>query len=129
MKDMLRYYLSRAFISMVFGGLVALVGTPWWGAVLVGMMMFAIFVWAPHSGRYLLHPELGTTPLRRDEYSQTINDKAARNAFVVSTLMIGGSVIYFGLIAPSNVPFVFLSLTLVLGWLTYFISNAWLRRS
>ena len=128
MKGMLRYYLSRALISMVFGGLVALAGTPWWGAVFAGVVMFAIFVWAPRSGRYTLHPELGVTALRRDEYTQTVSEKAARNAFVISMLMVGGCVIYFGLIVPSNVPTVFLSLTLALGLLTYFISDAWLRR-
>jgi hypothetical protein len=128
MKDMTGYYISRAVISIALGGFLALTGSPWWGAVLVGAITFAFFVWAPRSGRYAVHPELGVTALRRDEYTQTINDKAARNAFVLTGLMLGGGIIYFGTIVPSSVPVGFLSLVLALGVLIYFVSDAWLRR-
>jgi uncharacterized membrane protein len=129
MTGMSRYYISRALISIALGALLALTGSQWWMAGLVGVIVFAYFLWAPHSGRYAVHPELGVTALRRDERTQTINDKAARNAFVATILTVAGIAVYFGTIAPANVPVAILNLALVLGMLTYFVSDFWLRRS
>jgi len=129
MTGMSRYYISRALISIALGALLALTGSRWWMAGLVGVIAFAYFLWAPHSGRYAVHPELGVTALRRDERTQTINDKAARNAFVATILTVAGIAVYFGTIAPANVPVAILNLALVLGILTYFVSDFWLRRS
>jgi uncharacterized membrane protein len=129
MTGMSRYYISRALISIALGALLALTGSQWWMAGLVGVIVFAYFLWAPHSGRYAVHPELGVTALRRDERTQTINDKAARNAFVATILTVAGIAVYFGTIAPANVPVAILNLALVLGTLTYFVSDFWLRRS
>ena len=84
------YYLSRALLSLAFGAFFALTGSSWWVALLAGGIAFAFFLWAPRSGRYAVHPELGVTALRRDERTQSINDQAARNAFVVSMLALGG---------------------------------------
>ncbi len=129
MTGLSRYYLSRALISLAFGGLLALTGSPWWMAVLVGLLVFALFLWAPRSGRYAVHPELGVTALRRDERTQVINDKAARNGFVVTILAIAAIATYFGTIAQTDVPILALHLSLVLGVMTYFFSDFWLRRS
>ena len=129
MTGLTRYYISRAVISLAFGGLLALTGFPWWTAVLVGLMVFALFLWAPRSGRYAVHPELGVTALRRDERTQAINDKAARNGFIVATLALAAMATYFGTTARSDVPILALHLSLVLGVLTYFLSDFWLRRS
>ena len=129
MTGMTSYYISRAVISAAFGALFAITGSPWWMAILIGGGVFALFLWAPHSGRYSVHPELGITALRRDERTQTINDKAARNAFVVSMLTLGGITIYFGTFTLTNIPIAVLKLIIVIGTLTYFISDWWLRRS
>src|SRR5512143_1614349 len=95
MTGMKAYYLSRAVISIGFGALFLLSGSSWWVAVLVAAVAFGWFLLAPHIGRYSVHPEFGVTALRRDERSQLINDKAARNAFVVSMLAVAGAAIYF----------------------------------
>ena len=129
MIGMSRYYISRAFISVAFGGLWALTGSAWWMAVLVSAILFALFLYAPHSGRYAVHPELGVMALQRDERTQTINDKAARNAFVVAMLAVAGIAIYFGAMASADVPVMALKLVLVLAALAYFLSDFWLRRS
>ncbi len=129
MTGMSRYYVSRAVIATAFGALFALTGSSWWVAVLIGLLVFAFFLWAPRSGRYAVHPELGVTALRRDERTQTINDKAARNAFVASMLALGALIIYFGAFAPTTVPIAVLKLILALGAMTYFVSDLWLRRS
>ena len=129
MTGMSRYYLSRAVISAAFGFLFALTGSPWWMAALIGVIAFAFFLWAPRSGRYAVHPELGVTALRRDERTQGINDRSARNAFIVTMLAVAGAALYFGRFPPAVVPVSFLNHTLILGVLTYFLSDFLQRRS
>jgi nitrogen fixation-related uncharacterized protein len=129
MSGMSVYYISRAVISAALGVLLALTGLQWWMAVLMGVIVFGFFLWAPRSGRYAVHPEFGVTALRRDERTQTINDKAARNAFIVTMLAIAGIAIYFGSIVPASVPVTMLQYMLILGALTYFVSDFVLRRS
>jgi hypothetical protein len=122
---MSRYYISRAIVAIVFGSLFALAGSPWWLALLIGMAAFAWFLYAPHSGRYAVHPELGVTALRRDERTQVITDKAAKNAFVVIVLALVAAAAYFGAAVPAAA----IHWTLVLGVIIYFASDFWLRRS
>jgi hypothetical protein len=129
MSGMSAYYISRAVISAASAVLLALTGLQWWMATLMGVIVFGLFLWAPRSGRYAVHPEFGVTALRRDERTQTINDKAARNAFIVTMLAIAGIAIYFGSIAPAGVPVAALQSVLILGALTYFVSDFFLRRS
>jgi hypothetical protein len=93
MTGMKSYYVSRAIISIAFGVLFA-TGSTWWTGILVGTLAFAWFLLAPHIGRYSVHPEFGITALRRDEHTQVINDKAARNAFVISMLALGGIICF-----------------------------------
>ena len=121
------YYLSRAFISIVLGGLIALTVTPWWISVFVGLVTFVLFLWAPRSGRYA-DSEGGVTPLERDERSRAIVGKASRNAFLVTLLLLAALTVYFGVINPGSVSVNLLSLVLFLGMLTYFVSDYWLRR-
>jgi hypothetical protein len=129
MSGMSRYYISRALISGALGVFLALTGSQWWLAGLAGLIVFAYFLWAPRSGRYAVRPERGVTALRRDERTQAINDRAARNAFVATILTLAGIAVYFGTIAPADVPVAILDLALVFGMLTYFASDFWLRRS
>jgi len=128
MNAMSRYYLLGALIGVVFGGLFALAGMPWWVAILAGIVPFAWFLWAPRSGRYVVRPELGATALRSDERTQVINDKAARNAGMVTMLATAGVVIYFGFIAPANVPVAILNFVILLYFLVYWVSDIRLRR-
>jgi uncharacterized membrane protein len=129
MTGMTAYYVSRTLISAGFGVLLAATGTTWWVAALMAGIVFLLFLWAPQSGRYAVHPELGVTALRRDERTQGINDKAAKNAFVVVMLAVLGLVLYYGRLAPAEVPVSALDLLLALGALTYFGTDLWLRRT
>ncbi len=129
MTGMSRYYISRIVISTVFGVLLAFTGSTWWMAVLASAVLIALFLYAPHSGRYAVHPELGIMALQRDERTQTVNDRAARNAFVVTMLVIAAMALYFGSISAADVPVMALKLILVVGALTYFVSDFLLRRS
>jgi len=123
------YYISRTLISAGFGGLFALTGASWWLAVLAAATAFAFFLWAPRSGRYAVHPKFGVTALRRDERTQALSAKAARNAFVVAILALATITITFGRVIRTDVPIGFLNGTIALATLTYFLSDLWLRRS
>jgi len=127
MTGMSRYYISRALISIAFAALFAFTGTPWWQAVLIGAAAMAFFLYAPHSGRYAVYPELGATALRRDERTQAITDKAARNAFVAGMLALAGVALYYA--GSTAVPLVAIHWILILGALVYFLSDLLLRRS
>jgi len=129
MKGMSLYYISRAIVSIVFGGLFYLSGSSLLTAILVGSVAFAWFLWAPHSGRYTVHPELGITALRRDEHSQQVNDHAARNAFVVLGTAIAILSIYFGSVLQTDIPVRILNYALILGAFTYYVSDFQLRKS
>ena len=129
MTGLSRYYLSRLLVSTLFGVLFALTGSLWWGAVLAGVAAFIFFLWAPHSGRYVVHPEFGVTALRRDEHTRIINDKAARNAFILTALVLAGGAIYYGALTQVFVPLAFLHWTLIFAVVVYYLSDFWLRRS
>jgi len=129
MTGMKSYYLSRAAISIAFGMLFALTGSSWWIAMLVSTLAFAWFLLAPHIGRYSVHPEFGVTALRRDERAQAINDKAARNAFVVGMLALGGIIVYYSTLTLTSVPIAVFKWLLILGVLIYYLSDFWLRRA
>ena len=128
MTGMKSYYVSRALISIAFGVLFAADST-WWTGILVGTLAFAWFLLAPHIGRYSVHPEFGITALRRDERAQVINDKAARNAFVISMLALGGIIVYFGIFALTSAPIAVFKWLLIIGVLIYYVSDFWLRKA
>jgi nitrogen fixation-related uncharacterized protein len=128
MTGMRAYYASRALISIAFGLLFTFTGSPWWMGVLMGALAFGFFLWAPRSGRYSVHPEMGATALRRDEHTQVVNDRAARNAFVIMGLALAGLSIYFGAINLAFIPVTLLNYTLILGVVVYFLSDLILRR-
>lgn len=122
------YYLSRAVISIVFGVLFVLAGSAWWAGLLVAVAAFGWFLVAPRIGRYAVHPEAGVTALRRDERSQVINDKAARNAFIATMLALGGVLIYDASTGLASMPVAALEWLLILGVVVYYVSDVWLRR-
>ncbi|MCJ7706065.1 MAG: hypothetical protein MUO38_00465, partial [Anaerolineales bacterium] len=63
-------------------------------------------------------PGIGRTALRRDERTQGITDKAAKNAFVVVMLAVLALILYYGRLAPAEVPAAALGLLIALGALT-----------
>ncbi len=129
MSGMKAYYISRALISLGFGVLMVLSGSPLWAASLIAALALGWFLLAPHLGRYTVHPEFGVTALRRDERSQMINDKAARNAFVVTMLTLGALSFYSANAALTPLPMAALKWLLILGAAAYYVSEAWIRRT
>ena len=128
-KKLIPYFLSRIAISITFGFLFFVTGSPIWLSLLVSGTLIALFLYAPRSGRYSVHPEFGITALRRDERTQKINDVAGRNAFVVIMLVIGALVIYYGSLGTTTISLSMINIVMAIGILTYFISDFWLRKS
>lgn len=122
------YYASRGVVSMVFGGLVFLVSKSILAGLLLAVLVFTVFLWLPRSGRYKVFPNKGVTALRRDEWSQSINQRSGRNAWVIVTLGGSGLVLYYGLVSPGDVPNGLLGGLLLLGLVTYYLSDLWMRR-
>jgi uncharacterized membrane protein len=123
-----RYYLSRILISVSFGALLFFAGLPWWMPLLATALLLVFFLLLPRSGRYVVKPESGATPLRRDERSQQIANRAGSIAFAVIMISVGTLAVYFGNIRPADVPVEWLSLVVALGALSYFVTDVWIRR-
>ena len=83
MKGITLYYVSRAIITALFCFLLSATGMAWWLAALMGALIFSLFLWAPRSGRYAVHPELGVTALRRDERADDTPEERVRAALEV----------------------------------------------
>ncbi len=128
-KQLFPYYVSRTAISIGIGILLYITGSQAWVAILLGGLLTALFLYAPQSGRYSVHPEFALTPLRRDEHTQFINDAAGRNAFVVIILLIGALIIGFGAGGTIAIPSLALKAVMAAGALTYFLSDFWMRRT
>ena len=129
MKIMTSYYLSRAILALLFAILFIAAGAPWWAGILLGAGIMAFYIWAPKSGRYTVQSEAGVTPLRRDERSRDITNKAARNALLITVLALAFISLYYGNIANSDVPVHILDLIVLLAIASYFISDFWFRRN
>lgn len=125
---MTSYYVSRIIISIVLGGLFALLGAQWWMAVLAGLLALVVFFYAPLSGRYTVQPDRGLAPLGRDEFSRSVTDKAGRNAFAFMMITLAGIIVYSLLSARIVVTATALSVVLALGVVVFFVSDYWMRR-
>jgi hypothetical protein len=122
------YIITRTLIA---AGLGALIGwkTYWWSGVLTGAAALTFFLWATRSGRYMVQANGGVAPMRLDERTRTIRDRAAKNAFVVLMLALAALVLYFGLVQPGNIPTQMLLGVLGLGFLSYFVSDVLQRQN
>jgi hypothetical protein len=116
------YYVSRAIIA-------AIVATVAWAfthlvglAVAVGLLTFAAFVWYARSGHFMTDPGQPLTPLRRDERGQALTYQAATYAFVALMLLLA----VLGVAGQISEPWYAILITV--GFATYFIARAWLRR-
>jgi hypothetical protein len=126
---MTAYYVTRTILAIILGGLFALLGAPWWMALLAGVLALAFFIYAPLSGRYTVQPEKNAAALARDEFTRSVSDKSGRNAFVFTEIALAGIILYATVIHLEAVSVSALSVLLALGFIVFFISDFWLRRS
>jgi Ca2+/Na+ antiporter len=123
------YIASRAALAAVLAVALYFGGLPWWSAALAGGLALAYFLWAPRSGRYVVRDQDGAAPLRRDERSQTVTDKSARNGFVVTVLAVAALTMVYGRVLEDSVPVSALVGVLGLAAATYALSDLFLRRT
>jgi Ca2+/Na+ antiporter len=123
------YIASRAALAAALAVALYFGGLPWWSATLAWVATLTFFVWAPGSGRYVVRDTGGATPLRRDERSQTVTDKSARNGFVVTVLAVAALTMVYGRVLEDSVPVSALVGVLGLAALTYALSDLVLRRT
>jgi hypothetical protein len=128
MSGMRGYTVSRILVALGLGLLFVLAGAAWWQAALIAAAAIGWFLWAPHSGRYQVDPQMGIAPLRRDERGSRLNDAAGRNAFVAVMLAAGAAALYAVWTRVPQVSVQVLNGLLILGVLVYFGSDYWLRR-
>jgi uncharacterized membrane protein len=102
-------------VSFMMGTAFLLLGGSWWQAALVTGLALIFVWWAPRSGRYKVSPEKGLNAIQRDERTQAISDKAARNAWVVMMLSVAGLALYYGNTPNGAVPAQAINLLLLLG--------------
>ncbi len=124
----LPYIVSRVVLSAACAGALVLGGLAWWIAVPAGAVIFVFFLLVGKTDRYVIRDDAGAAPFRRDERSQTIRDKAARNAFVLTVLCLAGLTIAYGRL-DAAVPVAALGSLLALAAATYAVSELLLRRS
>ena len=123
------YIASRAVVAAVLAVALYFGGLSWWSAALAWVATLTFFLWAPGSGRYVVRDKDGAAPLRRDERSQTVADKSARNAFVVTVLAVAALTMVYGRVLEDSVPVSALVGVLGLAALTYALSDPFLRRA
>lgn len=121
MKTHWQYYLSRIVVVASISLIFAWSGMPWWMAGLVFIVAAGFFIWAPASGHYRVLTNEAATPLRLDERSRQIRDRAGRTAFVVVEIL-ALAVFTFGQFQdPPVVPTAAIGIVLGLGMFTYLL--------
>jgi len=118
-RNLIPYYVSRALLSAVFGWFFS-INLGLWIGILIGVAIYAYFLWQAHSGRYLVDPSSPLFPFRRDNRSRVIRDKA-----VVVSVAIAGVIFFVASIAASFLPIgnqVGL-IALVIGVVIYFVAS------
>ncbi len=126
---MTQYYLSRGLVALAFGALWLATGSSWLAAGLAAGVAFGLFLLAPKSGLYAVHPERGVTAMADDERTRAIRDKAARNAFIATMLGLGGLEMYFQSQGLEAIPFRAANYLLLFGVAVYWLFNILLRRT
>ena len=126
---MTRYYLSRALVAIVFGALWVALGSSWWAGVLAGAAAFGLFLLAPRTGLYAVHPELGVTALAADERTRTVQDKAARIAFQLTIPALAAAEIYFSWAGFDAIPFAAVNYLLLFAIAVYAFFRIYLLRA
>jgi hypothetical protein len=122
-SELVPYYVSRGVLSALIGVVILLGGSPWWVALLIGILVFAGFLWYAHSGFYLVDPSQPLTPLRRDARGEAVRDRA-----VVISVVVGAAVYLAlslaGLALSLTLPP--LSLAVPAAVIAYFVVSTWL---
>ena len=124
-KGMSWYYVTRLALVALWLLVALLAGLPVWLSVPIAAAMVAYFVWLPRSGRYVVSEGQRLAPMRRDERSRAVRDRAATWAFVVETLLVVVGIAW-GTLSHQQELAGFLGLVLAAGMLTFLVAQGWL---
>jgi len=119
------YYLSRLAIVALWVVVATVGGLPPWASVLSAGAMIGYFVWLPLSGRYIVHEDRPLAPMRRDERSQAVTNKAVKWAFMVQILLLGAGMVWATLWHQEQLGAI-LGFILATGMLTYLAAQGWM---
>ena len=129
MRTMRNYYISRTIVALIFGALFIILGSPWWVGLLASVIALLGFLWAPRSGRYVRKVGTnGQTRLTHDENTRAITDKAARNGFIIGMISLAAVNLYYWRSGFIAVPLEVLQIVLLIGIITYAVSDIVIRR-
>lgn len=128
MKGLTWYYVTRLALVALWLLVAEVAGLPVWLSAPTAVAVAAYFVWLPQSGRYVIRQDRPLAPVRRDERSQAISDRAATWAFVVQTLLAAAGIVWGALLYQQESASS-LGLVLAAGMLTYVAARAWLDRT
>jgi len=112
------YYLSRALLAALLGWLIATSSGLVWMGIVLGLLVFAGFVYYLHNGRYIVDDGHPFFPLRRDDRAESIRNKALVVSVVVAGLAYFAIFILNRMAASPAIPS---SLVLPLGVVVYFV--------
>ena len=127
---MVWYYISRVGVALLFGALALLMGAPPWLASLGTLLVITTFVVLARSGRYTIKAGHRLAPFARDERGGYITHLATTYAFVVQNILLALFLLlctYFPKEAFALDTKAVLSLTLALGFITYYAADVVLR--
>jgi len=119
--ELIPFYISRAILATVLGWGVSAALNQWIGALL-GVLVFAGFIWYAHSGRFLIDSSNPLFPFKRDDRGNAIRDKGVVIAVGVSGLIFA-LVTVLSLFVSVKVDTA--SITFGVGAATYFIVSNW----
>lgn len=125
MKGLSWYYVTRLALVALWLLVSLVAGLPVWLSVPIAAAMVAYFVWLPRSGRYVVREGQPLAPMRRDERSRAVRDRAATWAFVVETLLVVVGILW-GVLSNQRELAGFLGLVLAGGMMTYLLAQGWL---
>ena len=116
------YYLSRALIAAGLGWFAHFSGLSTWASAAMGVVVFSGFIAYLHSGWFLVDPSNPLFPLRRDERSANVRNRALITAVAVGGILYAaGSILGQGSNQAVNGSLAFAAAVGV-----YFIVSWWL---
>jgi len=127
MKGLAWYYVTRLGVVAVWLFIATIGGLPLWANVLPAAAMTAYFLWLPRSGYYVVREDQPLAPMRRDERTQLISNRAATWAFIAETVLLGLGVVWSALSGRGELGAV-LGFVLAAGSFAYLVAHAWLAR-
>jgi|GEM_PF-1305908 len=127
-RDLRWYYATRGLLILAWIGLMVLLKARTEIILFGALVMIILYLWLPHSGRYVIRTDKPLSPLQRDERERTISFRATAYAFSVLLVLLAAAVIGAGLRGQNTLSIELVSTIIALGMIIQLAANLWLRR-